>query len=581
VGLVNPANDCFINSTVQALAGLGDLRLYLIRETHRRAIDEAAVYRDVGELKEGGPPAWKVQGLQEGLVTQALKDLLDALNERPIYRKTISVAPFVQALEGAFKQRISRQQQDAQEFLQVVAERLCDEYHAGGKARKRARSLPSQAPSQEGLEQRLTELSLEAAKEMGEGAEDTEPTDRTDVPPPVEEATCSEIKAEPTAAPARGAEGTPVPGEEEDGFPLEGRYESQIECQTCHFKPAPSVSTFCTLTLNVPQLPSTSLETCFDGMFKTEYIDDFKCEKCRLVAGLDVLNSVLSKSSDPEKIEGLKADIAKVEHAIENDPEHPPEGVPLPSSKDSPKRRIARHIRVVHFPKVLALHLSRSIFDARTSMKNSARVAFPEELRLGGLLDQRKYRLLSTVTHKGSHYSGHYETFRRQSNAIVPFANENTFEANPIFTRSSPAISSVSTPQLNPSKETDDELSTIENVSCADTGAASTTDASATSPKDTESTSIRSLTRSSLSKVQSTISRTLSRSPSKGSTLTPPTPQKAEALKIKKAKQQLRRRRKASERWWRISDDKIKESKTSEVLGMQREVYLLFYELER
>ena len=32
-------------------------------------------------------------------------------------------------------------------------------------------------------------------------------------------------------------------------------------------------------------------------------------------------------------------------------------------------------------------------------------------------------------------------------------------------------------------------------------------------------------------------------------------------------------------KWWRISDDKIKESKTSEVLGQQKEVYLLFYEM--
>jgi ubiquitin carboxyl-terminal hydrolase 16 len=42
----------------------------------------------------------------------------------------------------------------------------------------------------------------------------------------------------------------------------------------------------------------------------------------------------------------------------------------------------------------------------------------------------------------------------------------------------------------------------------------------------------------------------------------------------------INRRRKAGpDRWWRISDDKIKEGKTSDVLGMQREVYLLFYEM--
>jgi ubiquitin carboxyl-terminal hydrolase 16 len=43
----------------------------------------------------------------------------------------------------------------------------------------------------------------------------------------------------------------------------------------------------------------------------------------------------------------------------------------------------------------------------------------------------------------------------------------------------------------------------------------------------------------------------------------------------------FRRRKKSNDRWWRISDDKIKEARLSDVLSMQREVYLLFYELER
>ena len=37
VGLVNPANDCFINSVLQALAGLNDLRIFLGRELDRRS----------------------------------------------------------------------------------------------------------------------------------------------------------------------------------------------------------------------------------------------------------------------------------------------------------------------------------------------------------------------------------------------------------------------------------------------------------------------------------------------------------------------------------------------------------------
>jgi len=42
-----------------------------------------------------------------------------------------------------------------------------------------------------------------------------------------------------------------------------------------------------------------------------------------------------------------------------------------------------------------------------------------------------------------------------------------------------------------------------------------------------------------------------------------------------------RRSKRMDNRWWRISDEKIKESRTSDVLTMQKEVYLLFYELQR
>src|SRR5271170_3294192 len=89
IGLCNPANDCFINSVLQALAGLGDLRLYLIRELHRRELDGREIFEQPPpNLKKGEKPE-KLVGLQKGPITKALKDILDALNERPIYKKTI------------------------------------------------------------------------------------------------------------------------------------------------------------------------------------------------------------------------------------------------------------------------------------------------------------------------------------------------------------------------------------------------------------------------------------------------------------------------------------------------------------
>ncbi|KAK0656012.1 hypothetical protein B0T16DRAFT_25987 [Cercophora newfieldiana] len=522
VGLSNPANDCFINSVLQALAGLQDLRLYLIQETHRRSLDDGRVYARVVLVGADGDgatddfagrkdlPEWKIEGLQAGLVSKGLKEILDALNERPIFRKTISAGPFVRTLEMAFRQRISRQQQDAQEFLQVVAERLCDEYHAGRRARRLARVQALMVDAEQSASPPATFGPHVAGIDVGS----------------VRNAT------DAAASSAASARSTNI--EEEGGFPLEGRFESQIECLTCGFKPQPTESTFCTLTLNVPRTSSTTLNACFDGMFKTEFIDDFKCEKCRLLHAMDLMRRK-STTGTAASQEQARSAMAKLQLAIETNPEKPPEDVSLPDLRDAPKRRIARHIRLTHFPRVLAIHLSRSIYDtSNLSQKNSAKVSFPERLPLGGLLNQKKYRLRGLVTHKGSHHSGHYETFRRQDTP-PPFSNPSTFQHSEVF--SNPAMT-PSTRQLVSTEQRSELLSPSPS----------------TAPK-TAPTTLPSDLRTNAPDVRR-----------KG--------KHAVAIEHKRTKRQ-------QERWWRISDEKVKQASTSDVLGMQREVYLLFYELDR
>lgn len=621
---------------LQALAGLGDLRLYLIRETHRRSLDEEWVYNVAIPPEERGDfgerwahmEDWKVEGLQRGLVTRSLKDILDALNERPIYKKTISATPFVRSLEAAFRQRISRQQQDAQEFLQVVAERLCDEYHAGCKARKYARKKGTFLES--AAADKLAALTVVDEADADKNAQSLSTT------------------AVANKERASDQQKTEELDEKEEGFPMEGKQESQIECLTCGFKPQPKESTFCNLTLNVPHTSSTTLNDCFDGMFKTEFIDDFKCDKCRLLHAISLLEAELRKPSISSDAKSkLTSDIARLQEVLSTDPEKLPEDLPLPDSSLAPKRRIARHTRLTSFPKILAVHLSRSIYDAQMSQKNAAKVSFPERLPLGGLLQQKKYKLLGVVTHKGSHYSGHYESFRRQ-NVYAPFANPNTFQPAGVYSAStagtpastprikarkpetspsplastpdllgpgdsSPPLAPAATITLSPSQDPDTKQSNGPRVSLSSLRQLRTPSTSQ-KEKDPETSSLRSV-KSAFSRIrsssrstsrprsspngktesesgsvspnQNSSTTTLEQTNANGSSTTLETPVVQTSVKPESTKGSVRSRKEKREkkvrddRWWRISDDKIQQAGTKDVLDMKQEVYLLFYELER
>jgi ubiquitin carboxyl-terminal hydrolase 16 len=564
VGLSNLANDCFINSVLQALAGLGDLRVYLIHELHRRELDGPEIYHTLPS-EDGLSPARsdKLRELQQGITTRALKEMLDRLNERPIYKKTISARDFIQALEYAFRTRISRNQQDAQEFLQIVLERLCDEYHAGARARRRALgAIDAAASSSAGEEGSAQESSSEVEVRIDDGSANGLPA--------IIDTKLKEI-------------------DQESGFPFEGKMESQIECQFCHYQYKPNQTAFVNLTLQVPQKSSTTLNSCFDGLLKTEYIEDFRCDRCRLQHAVEAKTTELARARTQGDRDRLDQEISRLREALETDPEAELEGIVFPPSETAPKRRIARHMRITAFPKVIAIHLSRSIFDQSSSSKNAAKVSFPERLPLGSILSQKWYKLLAIVCHKGSHHSGHYESFRR-NHIYPPFSTPEVFSSYAQSRTASQSPSAAPSPRIVPrsSPDVEGDASISRAGSSISLSGASATQLTPPQPRPTTSASrhsFQSTTSRSSKQTLSPVSDSNSPTTDQGR-WSPAAPRPSHGIPrpsqdTPTVSSRLRRRRKPNDRWWRISDEKIKECKTSDVLGMQREVYLLFYELEK
>lgn len=567
VGLVNPANDCFINSVLQSLAGLGDLRLYLIREVHRRQLDDASIYTSVPAQDDPGKD--KLVSLQGGEVTQGLKRMLDQLNERPIYKKTISAQSFVGVLEHAFDSRISRAQQDAQELLQLIAERLCEEYHAGKQARQRHKK---------GL--------------RNSAREDVDPITREDdQEPETDNSNVTDVESKILAPISLADEGT---ADDEEGFPFEGQTEARVECQYCRFVPRPTPTSFVMLNLRVPQKGAATLNECFDAHFKTEYIDDYKCDRCRLDHAIETLDEEMAFAKSQEQKTIILSKINRVRKALETDPEKPAERVQLPDIKLAPKRKVARHVQITKFPKILVIHLSRSMFDPGSySQKNSAKLSFPEKLPIGGILNRKNYKLLGLVTHRGTHNSGHYETFRRQH--LYPPTSR------PHVKKSAGPYSVSGTPTLShqPSQHMSENLTTTtdgigngrSSTSPAERPSLSrhpspTASTRSLSPPSTRPTSGSAKGGKAFKSAQAKRLSLPSTPDQPTSILCPPIEPRSDQPTLARYSASLdltrfRRKNKTSNRWWRISDDKIKECNTVDVLAMHRDVYMLFYEIER
>lgn len=118
-GISNKGNECYINSSLQALSSLQHLTVYLNEYIKLFVQQEGNIHSRVDYTESDA----------RGLLHESLCNLCRDLQEVILQPKTISNSQIVQSLERIFQSKISRDQNDAHEFVQILLERLWGEYN--------------------------------------------------------------------------------------------------------------------------------------------------------------------------------------------------------------------------------------------------------------------------------------------------------------------------------------------------------------------------------------------------------------------------------------------------------------------
>ncbi|KAI8087750.1 uncharacterized protein B0P05DRAFT_584969 [Gilbertella persicaria] len=370
-GLVNTGNSCFLNSVLQAMSSLPQLHLYLAQVNYVSTGISLPVTRSL---------------------LKTIRSLAKPLEKRTSFRPV----DIVTALSSN-RRIISREQQDAQEFFQIVSSAIDVE---GQKIAKTDR--------------------------LGGGLKDV-------LSPPQ-----SIVHWIHRKRPKHHAEN-----------PFTGLLANRLSCMQCGYTGAIRHFSFNNIQLNVPNKYTTTLQECLSQFTSMEYLQDASCRKCSfeitvksLEADIEKLQyqSKKLKKSDVKKKRELVVQLVSLEKAKQQveyrlkmgriEEEDDQDRLPLLRSVS---RMSSKQVMLAKPPKILCLHISRSAFlNTGAVYKNTCQLMFPEYLDVspfstnGTLHTQPNvpisipeknttyYRLMSVIVHYGSHSFGHYVAFKRR-----------------------------------------------------------------------------------------------------------------------------------------------------------------------
>ncbi|MBW0530924.1 hypothetical protein O181_070639 [Austropuccinia psidii MF-1] len=222
--------------------------------------------------------------------------------------------------------------------------------------------------------------------------------------------------------------------------PFRGLMANRVACAACGFSAGIQHLPTDHLTFILPNRSSCTIEDCLKDFTNLEFLEQYTCRKCTLINAERLLNLEVKETSSKLRRHDLKKRLNQISCAVKEDPNQElalaVENLlqPIWSPLTTKQTMFARP------PDVLAFHISRStLFASGQVLKNPCQLIFPEILILDNFTTNQSlcaraeapisssnpaiapptktllylYRLLSVIVHQGTHFSGHYLTFRR------------------------------------------------------------------------------------------------------------------------------------------------------------------------
>jgi ubiquitin carboxyl-terminal hydrolase 16 len=189
----------------------------------------------------------------------------------------------------------------------------------------------------------------------------------------------------------------------------------------------------------VPSKWTCELGECLNSVLTSDQIPDYACPSCTLENTLHALELIPTK---PAPLLRATSRLRALQNQLK-DPQHAPldiDTVKLPPSVKWQTAKVPATKKTVlsAAPKVLVLHLVRSVYERGYGAgRNGCEVDFEEDIgvavdgedveirRIEEVVEddeeyRESYRLMSVVTHRGGHDSGHYICYRRRRRERKP-----------------------------------------------------------------------------------------------------------------------------------------------------------------